>query len=468
MLLKIDKLHNDIETGNIQGVKEFSDRNPNFRLCCGTKEISALERAIVFKKLDIYAFLYSKGFYTNQPQHLRENFRSLTLEESSKFRKFYLKYVVENPESYIGLLMAKCNFDPHSPISNSDIREMLLKISEQGDENVALLKVASQVDLKIVFDYKTKSVKSMIPKYGDDTLGVEFHHENQIYVGKNEEKLKRYSTFVHELMHIVFFLIYENKCLPFCENDKIREEKFDKVFEETLKEYHKDGQNTDKIISYAFQNSLIVTKKLELAVRVNEIFTRYLDEPEKVEKQKLIFSSLFDFNKNFVLPDLKIPKVYRLIKLNNNFGVIKKVRESEFQAVFKSDEKILNENEENLIDKEEKFRDEGQNLNQEEKSLNKSSKNLTDEKNLFSSDESAKTSCEDAKNLLKNEENSTKHEKFILHSNVPQLTLSRILVEIDKFSENKLDLKVKNIFIDSELLIQNNLKMNFLNLLREI
>lgn len=393
-LKHVEKFHEDIENGKLEEIKIFSNRFPKCRLCITPKyPKSALEHAVESRKLEIYAFLRANFYYTKDKVELDLN-EKLNYEEQLKVKEFNLKYMKTDPNSFIGVLSNKVEYDAVSKVDPDNIRDMITKLS-QRKELKSIFVNASSTDVRIFFTFDAETIDSMDPTRNNKTFGMAYHEKGEIYVGRDATDFDRYGTFTHELMHYLYYKIYENDCLPYCKNDKDREKLWAEIRNETNQTRVKNQREVDLIIHFAFMSyPRIDTQLIELAVRVPHLYAKYHKNVEKLNKMRILFPKLFDFFEKLILPDFEIPNVCRIIKINIDFGLLKEILESRFKA-----------------------------------------------------GEITKI----------NLENFEEHQKIILSSNFTQLTLSSLVVEIDKKYVNKLHLKVKNIFITFEKLKQDPL-----------
>jgi hypothetical protein len=398
LLDEVNKLHENILHGNLNEIKVFSKKYQKLRLCYGSNQVCALEHAISTKSFEIFTFLRSQLFYTNKQDELDAKIKKLCYLEKSLIREGNSKYAREIPNNFIVSLHSKIKFDSLSPIESQDVREMLDNLSHFDDIR-PLFENAGNSSVKIIFDYATNSVKSMDPTCDEHTMGNVFYKKGLLYVGKNENKLRRWGTFVHELMHFVLYLVYENGCKPYCEDDEERKYEWQRIVEELEDDFDKNPYDMEDIVRWVFSAYDEDVFEAEMAVRIVDMIGTYSENPQKLQEVEEKYKKLFDFHRNFVLPDLKVShevlNFLQIKKLNNKFEILSKIEESKL--------------------------------------------NLKNEKNLL------------------NDENRT-----IFSSKIPQLTLWKIFDEIKINSVNKLHTKSKNIFIDPEKLDEEKLR-NLIN-----
>lgn len=392
----LKNFHDSIREGNLEKVKEFVEKFPDFKICCDENQVCALLKAIRSAKFEIFSFLRSEGFLALNEDELKD-----TIDDLSKFHKTAIKEGTEkfsktNPNSFINILCNKCDIFSYLGLKqHEENRKMLLKLSE-NEELKFLLIFTSQTEVKIIFDFKTESVINMDPNCSEHTMGVAYYWQNLLYVGKDREKLLRYGTFTHEMSHLMFYLLFGNKCLPYCEGDTLRENLWKEIVKREKENFGGKSQEEkalmEPIIRWVFTcYPPGYQQEAELAVRVNHILGRYIEEPQKVQELEEEHPEIFSFYRENVLPFLKVPHAYKIIKLNEDFEVLKSVNDSHLQVKINVENNLMNQ--------------------------------------------------------LENEGN-----KIILTSNVPQLTFSQIIQEILRDSSNHIELKLENLFIDLEKL----------------
>lgn len=479
----ITNLHNNIKIKNIGEVQEFVKAFPHFKLCLNEFRISVLQKSIIQKQFEIFSFLLSENFITIDENDVSKEISKLDFHERKEIRKFNLKYLKTNPENFVNILCTKCDLLGSSgTISFSEIRQMILKLSKKPELEFVLRNAATS-DLKIVFDYKSKSVISADPTAYDSMMGLTYSEENIIYVGKNLNKIEQYGTFIHEMTHYVLQVTYDNNCLPYCKNDIAKEREWSSIFEATRLQYENSNENTDPIIRAVFEAyngedesipedeiKLIERKKAELAVRVNHMATRFLQEPEKLEELRLVHKELFDFYFNSVLPDLKIENLHRFFEINNKFGVVRRITKSDMQL------KLYNDQEQSgfpitalkladIPSFSNSCIDNTSSTQHASTSKNISIDGKIKLQNMKRDNESNVVINSTQKLLESINKSNMQHQKTILVSNVPGLTLLKLYNELFMDACNKVHVRTKNIFVDLEKLNQESLRDDFQNLI---
>lgn len=398
----IEVFHENISNDDLIEVKKFVEKFPHFKFCFDKNRICALDKSLIGKNFQIYSFLFSKSFLAFNQSQNNHILNLLTKKEKREIRRENLKNLTVNPHNFINILATKCNLFSSGHLNFPKIQKMLEKLCKI-EEICEVLRVASHEDVQIVFDFKTNSVIAMDPSSDEHSVGMfYFFEEKTVYVGKNSHTPQRYGTFAHEMTHFVMYLLYENGCLPYCKGDLRRKTEWLEVVQKIQTIYEINPEGTDKIIQRVFDlYEPGEEQQLELIVRVNELLAFYQDDLEKIRQLKIIFEPLFDFYRNFVLVDLKIPHAIRMLTLNNDLGLIQSIISSDLQV--KSHDDLL------------------QHLNT--------------------------------------------YKRILLVSNIPQLTLSSVYHQINNIATNKLFTKVQNIFINLEKLSQLKWKSEFESLI---
>lgn len=330
ILEDISKFHKSIQDGNLLEVKKFSESRPKLKLAYGKGQVCALELSILHRKFEVYAFLRANGFYTDKSTQLWDEIEQLLPKEKREIRVENLKYTITNPDAFIGILLSKCSFDACSSLHFDEVRQMLMDLSKIIEFR-PVMEIVALSDVKIVFDFKTESVKSMDPTRNEHTLGIAYFEQNLLFVGKNANKNQRYGTFAHELTHFALYLLFENRCLPYAKDDAEREEKWIQIVENIRQVFVSDFGGTDNIIRWVFEcYDVGYEQQAELIVRVNDLLAYYFDNPDKIEQLRKIYAEIFDFYIHFVLPDLNT-EGFLIKNMNNDFKFVTSLFESDFK-----------------------------------------------------------------------------------------------------------------------------------------
>jgi hypothetical protein len=181
---------------------------------------------------------------------------------------------------------------------------------------------------------------------------------------------------------------------------------YNEVFKNTRK-FIRSRPNPEKIVEWAYTcYKKEYFKKAELIVRVPHMLAKYHKSPEIINLKR-DFKKLFNYYHNRVVKDLKIPNVFEVTKLNREFGVLKKISEGDFVLNPTSDVRLVNL--------------------------------------------------------------GTEQEKIILFSSeVPKMSLRKLFDELTKLPENKIYVRCKNIFIDSENLKDDHIRNEIKKLSRSV
>jgi len=153
---------------------------------------------------------------------------------------------------------------------------------------------------------------------------------------KRDQEIK--GVLAHELCHYVMQLVYQNKFLPYYKFNLDIRDRFDEIVQIINKLFSDESKNPNDecngIISSVFTSYNPDKFHLELIVRVVQILTAFDDEKTKLEYLMAKYDILFEFWKNYVIPDinkfnLKVRKDVEL--LNKYIGHLPNILEEEIE-----------------------------------------------------------------------------------------------------------------------------------------
>lgn len=407
-LKAIEMLHKDIEAKNLNEIKTFMKDYPDFKFCFDSNEVCALEKSIDCKSFEIYAYLRSEDFIPYKKDVFDLKLKDLKPEEFEVINKFNLQNVKSHDDDFIHILYSKCDlFSCHGEFSSTEIWEMH-KILAKFEGVHWIMKNASKSEIQIVFDLRTVGINVIDHTQGEKCYGISFNDTKKLYVGRNFNKLERFGTFAHELAHLVIFLVYENDSHPYCEHDLERKAKWEAIVEKYLN-FHEDPLNSARFNKYISRVFTYRPHKhgIELVVKVPELLAYFYENPAKINEVREKYPEVFDYFYECLLPDLQIPFVIEMNKLNQDFELFKEIESSVLQIEPSKDNKILKLSKETL-------------------------------------------------------------SRILLTSNVSQLLLSQIVHELKNESGNKLNLKARNIYLDIQKLDQEHIRKEFEELLAKV
>lgn len=422
----IQEFHKNIENGNLKKIKTFVEDFPDFKFCIDERGICALRRSITGMHFEIFTFLLSQNFQPSNAESLYNTISGLNSVDKEKIRVENVRYAKLNPENFINILCTKCILFAWSGESSfAEIREEIIKLCKNPFLKVLLEKVAYS-DVQVIFDSKNESMNVADPGCSHFTMGMYYSEEKNVIISRNLNKTEKFASFIHEISHHMFCCVYENGGLPFCKEDIERQKMWENVFTATHETYLNNPEGTHPIVKAAFENYKKEMKGAELAVRVNHLIAFYIDNPDELENVIEAFPEIFAYHERFVLPDFDNTDL-RVIKLNDELGVIKKVSE----LSLKSKQKFL--------DCKKIFKEETQMVKRMKIQRNEPSSAFT----------------------------NIKDKKIILQTNFPQMTLQLIIHELFMNLENKLDFKRKNIFVSCKELNREDIKTQIKVLVEE-
>jgi hypothetical protein len=428
MMENIENFHKSIKSDNLMEVKSFVEEFSHFKICVNKNQedskifTCALEVCIDSEKYEIYSYLKGQDFLAFDEQRLNNKIKALPVEIKKKIRNENRENAKINPENYILKLALKCDlFSCSGHLSYTQILDMIKNLSKRDEIRQIFEFVVEEENLKLIFDFREPDVGMADPTRSEHVLGVTYDDSLTIFISNKDQ----YGTFVHELCHMALSMLYENNSMPFCVGDESREKEWEKIVVATREtcfnsEFIEDKSLSNAIIRRAICGSpncayAIKFRKKELAVRVVHSLASFPEEIDKLEKR---YPEIFEFHRAKVHKDLGIKNAYRMIKLNNNFGMFQKIRDSIYELRKFDDVRILNLG----LNNPQKFTDDQKDL------IKFSNLNLT---------------------------------KIIIISNIAILTLSRIYQELKIISKNKLNAKIQNIFVNPEKLTQFHIKSEF-------
>lgn len=127
----------------------------------------------------------------------------------------------------------------------------------------------------------------------------------------------------------MYNLIYENKCLPYCKDDTENADEWAFVVARDKHTYEYYKSTIERDYECCSEGYL---QRVEASVRINEILAFYHDNPAKSKELMHLCQERFRFTHEKIIPDLKIPNVFRMVKLNREFGLFKRINESKVQV----------------------------------------------------------------------------------------------------------------------------------------
>lgn len=335
------KLHEMILNNDLKGVKTFTTSHPELKICALDDEVSALEKCIDCKEFKIFSFLSSKGFNTNNVKNLDDLIKKLNYDELLQIRFENDRYASDDPQAYLGILASKCKLNSLSK-SNENYRSIqkMLKEVSYINEIAASMRIAALTNIQIYFDLVCETVKDMNPVDRNRTFGLSYHKEEVLYIGKDLSVNHRHGTFAHEIMHLVLFVMFGNKCLPYCKWDDEVKKEWEQIVQKYKKLYQEKCEDREEIIEWVFRYWTFEKQCLELIVRVVHLLAFYRENKEKLANVIEKHTDIFQFFRRRVFPNLKTI-FYQTISLNNEMNLFEQLNESKLQIESTNEIKFL-------------------------------------------------------------------------------------------------------------------------------
>ncbi|KAG5668146.1 hypothetical protein PVAND_016098 [Polypedilum vanderplanki] len=323
--LKISlNMHDAIRGNNVKEIEQILKENQNIRHFYDAKNTSAITTAILTINMPIYKLLSDHDALIGSQENVEIIFDS---HNNSKFdqmkielREFHSNIAQNLPEKhlmihYTNSVIGHDNkfIAKHHKLIKSAF-ELLNSIKET---NLILKIIAARKNFKIHFDFNRSSVQFMDPFCGTSEMTGLFHSYGHIYIAMKEildevTKCEAIATMAHEFDHFALVLVFGNEGKPYTVDDKINEEKF----KEIVRKYEK-FKNEEKIVGFVYENYHPEAYVAELIVRVPQMIVFYHENQEKLNELRKIYSDLFEFYENFVMP--KMQETLPIIeKLSNN------------------------------------------------------------------------------------------------------------------------------------------------------
>jgi hypothetical protein len=299
-------LHESILNGSLETVGECIKlmKVDNFDIKHGfdDNQNSALKVALLNMKFDIYAFLQSKNFILG----CNESFEELKAEVLEKDSKAMAKLRQENlrflHNSQVFQLVSKTQIRPILSVKDELSKFDVIRSWFEELFAIPILAVILQIiskakNVKIVVDFNC--IRDVDPSLSGKTLGTTYFEEKNIIIDGNRERYDILGTMIHEFVHLVMFLVYQNDGRPYHEHDLESREKLEEIVQKFIDpELH----SIEKIISRVYGYSAD-KRHQEIIVRPAQILAQYNLSPEKIDELKVCFSDIFTFFEDKTIPD---------------------------------------------------------------------------------------------------------------------------------------------------------------------
>ncbi|KAL7030639.1 hypothetical protein ACKWTF_006735 [Chironomus riparius] len=293
--------------GNSSKVLEILSLNPEMLHFYNLSNESAPVFALRNKLWDMYALLISKDIKFGRQENFSEIKDKLKDSERKQLREIHYKESKYLPDNHMHVLISNVRLAP-STSEPKQKYEIIQKAFDILNENpfiqIILMIIAASRNFRIVFDFNRDSVEVIDPTADASTKGL-FYLSGRIYIGakqllKTDTKYETFGTLAHELCHYAVNLVYNNLGKPYLRIDNDTATKFEEISQKCLENY-----NNEEIMKPVYECYPSHMQHAELIVRVPHLIMQYLQNPEKVEELRRLFSDLFDFFENKVVKELK-------------------------------------------------------------------------------------------------------------------------------------------------------------------
>ncbi|XP_070491153.1 uncharacterized protein [Chironomus tepperi] len=350
-----------IKSENFLVIINYINNNPNLKIIYNHTNKSALSEAIDAKKIKVYFYLKSLGFYATE-------FNTHEDVLSDEDLKIANKHVNEQKKAKINEMLGDVNnsvavLSARSFINNRKInkqqegeyREKMMKWFEDINKikfGIEMLDIAASCEsLRIIFDFE--SCVEPTSHLSPSTTSQSSTHPLKFIIIPAKSSTNSHDQVIkgilsRELCHHVINIIYENMGYPYYKHtvDIIT------IYEAILKGTDKWSLNKSEfpddecngIISSAFKSHRSENIHRELIVIVMQILAQYDDDELKLIHLQKKYEGLFGFFRNYVWSEmLKFSLKSRIYarKLNAIVGLLDEISRQEFEILNVKDVKEL-------------------------------------------------------------------------------------------------------------------------------
>lgn len=323
----ISLLHESIDNNRLDEVKKIISRNQNECYYFNSEMVSAAAAAIKAENFEIYDYLISEGVRCGSHEHFSEISKGTT---RMKLRDINKKYFKPLERSHLEVLLSKCRIG-HNADEGMGLKYGKLIADAFSDLNdlaiiEPILKVLSQADISIVFDFDRNSVDHLDPTKNKLTIGATYFHNGLVYIGakkllEDDERLEVLATMAHELCHYALNMIYNNFCSPYLPDDENTRLKFDVIVDSC-----KSNVDKEHLMKEVFQYSHDKIHS-ELIVCVPQLTVVYKEDEQFLLRCRSIYNELFNFFEEKTLVDVKreyprLEAMRKVRELNHEFGTL--------------------------------------------------------------------------------------------------------------------------------------------------
>lgn len=300
--------YKSIESGEINCVKRFLERNSLWKFVFNPKYKSAAATSLMSKQLEMYEYLLSVGCGLAPHEDLYSIVKEFSPEMRKALREIHKRYMKDPNLKHLTTLVtrSRLNYDA-SEKELQTFREVIATAFNELNEikliEPVLKVVANAEDFTIIFDMKSDSVERVDPTNDKTDKGV-YYPGGFIYIGasgllsQKQERFNALGTMAHELTHYAMKLVYRNRSKPYLRQHEPHEE-FEAIMQICM-----ERKEAEKFIEYVF--GYVESRwHAELIVRVPHLQALYKKDQIKLEMVQAKFRELFEFYELKTLVDLE-------------------------------------------------------------------------------------------------------------------------------------------------------------------
>ncbi|KAL7014906.1 hypothetical protein ACKWTF_016189 [Chironomus riparius] len=275
---------------------------------------SALAFALKHKLFNMYKLLISKNILLGPHEKFSVLTEDMKESDREKLREIHYDESQNLPDNHMHVLLSNSRLG-HDTSDSTKKYEIIQKAFETMNQNkfiqIILMIVAASRNFRIIFDFNRDSVEVVDPTADESTDGLFYSDSGRIYIGAKKlldqnNRLEALGVMAHELCHYVMCLVYKNYGNPYASANKDAEREFKEISRICLENAGKE--RIVDVVHVCYPPSF---HHAELVVRVPHLIMKYLNNPEKFNTVKVIYSKLFDVFEGKIYKDLceALPKI---------------------------------------------------------------------------------------------------------------------------------------------------------------
>lgn len=302
----------------IKEAEKFLKKNSKYCLSMQAMALHVLKYALDRKQFKVCALLNARGFTLNfEKEGIGETYRKLPKDEltqlQNEVRKLYvpsaayLKLQTDMTPLVKKLMLKTKMASKNKSMENfQELRESYEHLEAIEEIRPILVIAADSELLQIVCG--NGSTDSMLPGMSFSCGSCDYDNHTvfaTVHIFPNEGM----GILIHEFIHYIMVVIYENKYLPFTRHDSQRKEEYLKAYDSCEIESRSDANRDLKHLSiFSFKDEKKTPERIEAYKRLDVITLPptipiiYTGETEMRYRQCL--APLFEFYKKYTLPDI--------------------------------------------------------------------------------------------------------------------------------------------------------------------